>query len=124
MSERHLPLIYTNGWYVTPALASAAFDAGLTQVGVSIDFPDAPRHDAKRVWPKAWDKAWEAVRLFRDAAPHAGRQVHVMTVLMEENRRDLEALLASSQRRVTGEAPSDAAMLERVRSAARELVPE
>lgn len=96
LSRKHLPLLYTNGWYVTPEKASAAFAAGLTQVGVSIDFPDAARHDAKRVWPLAFDKAWAAVRAFRDAAPHAGRQVHVMTVLMEENWRDLEELLKAS----------------------------
>ena len=96
LSRRHLTVLYTNGWFVTPDLAGQLFDAGLTQVGVSIDFPDARRHDEKRCLAGAFDRAWHAVDLLRDAAPHQGRQVHVMTVFMDENRGDLEALLRQS----------------------------
>ena len=95
-AARHLALLYTNGWYVDAARAQALFDAGLTQVGVSIDFPDAKRHDAKRRWPNAFDRACRAVELFREAAPNGGRQVHIMTVLMKDNQDDLEGLLALS----------------------------
>lgn len=94
--ERHMPLLYTNGWYVDAARSQALFDAGLTQVGVSIDFPDARRHDAKRRWPGAFDRACRAIELFRQAAPHGGKQVHVMSVLMKDNEDELEALLALS----------------------------
>ncbi len=97
----HLPTLYTNGWFVTAESARDLFDAGLTQVGVSIDYPDAARHDAKRGLPGSFDRAWRAVDAFRDAAAHGGRQVHVMTVLMDDNHEDLEALLrASAERRV------------------------
>ena len=95
-AQRHLPLLYTNGWYVTPEKAQALFEAGLTQVGVSIDFPDA-RHDAKRGWPGALAHARRAVEIFRDSAPHGGKQVHVMTVLMKDNQDDLEGLLELSK---------------------------
>jgi MoaA/NifB/PqqE/SkfB family radical SAM enzyme len=95
-ARRHLPLLYTNGWYVDAAKAKALFDAGLAQVGVSIDFPDA-RHDAKRKWPQAFERACQAIGLLRDAAPHGGKQVHVMTVLMKDNQEDLDALLQLSK---------------------------
>lgn len=91
-ARRHLAVLYTNGWYVTEESARALFAAGLTQVGVSIDYPDR-RHDAKRGLPGASEKAWQAVELFRDAAPHGGRQVHVMTVLTRDNAAGIEALL-------------------------------
>jgi len=94
--HRHVPLLYTNGWYVEPAPARALFEAGLAQVGVSIDFPDAGRHDRKRGLAGAFDKACRAIELFRDAAPHGGKQVHVMSVVMKDNQDDIEALLRLS----------------------------
>lgn len=96
LSRRHISTLYTNGWYVTESAARDLFAAGLAQVGVSIDYPDAARHDRKRVIDGAFEHAWRAVDRFRAAAPHGGRQVHVMTVLMEDTWRDLEALLIQS----------------------------
>lgn len=96
LGRRHIPLLYTNGSRVDKAMAEALFGAGLAQVGVSIDYADAARHDARRGLEGAFDKAWRAAALLRDAAPHGGRQVHIMTVLMEENEADLEPLLKLS----------------------------
>jgi MoaA/NifB/PqqE/SkfB family radical SAM enzyme len=101
---RHLPTLFTNGWWVTPEGARALFDAGLAQVGVSIDFPDAARHDGKRGPPGTFERALRAVEALRDAAPHGGKQVHIMTILMESNWRDLDALLRLSADRGVGHA--------------------
>jgi MoaA/NifB/PqqE/SkfB family radical SAM enzyme len=97
----HLPVLYTNGWYVTPEKAKDLFAAGLAQVGVSIDYPDV-RHDAKRALPGAYERATRAVEMFRDAAPHGGKQVHVMTVLMKDNEQDVESLLQWSASKNVG----------------------
>src|SRR5262249_35021886 len=56
----------------------------------------AERHDTNRGLPGTTERAWRAVDLLCDAAPHGGRQVHVMTVLMRDNADDLEALLRQS----------------------------
>lgn len=96
-ARHHLPVLFTNGWHVTPALGRALFDAGLAQVGVSIDFPDAARHDHRRDLAGACDRAWEAVRSLKAAAPRGGQQVHVMTVVMRENQHDIEMLLRQSE---------------------------
>ena len=101
-SRRHLTILFTNGWHVTEENARLLFDRGLNQVGVSIDFPDAARHDAKRRKKEAWTRAWRAVDHFRDAAKNGQRQVQVMTVYMDENRGDLAALLAQSAERGVG----------------------
>jgi MoaA/NifB/PqqE/SkfB family radical SAM enzyme len=93
---RHLPILYTNGWHVDRRIAEDLFGAGLVQVGVSIDYPDAERHDRMRGLPGGFERAWRAVEALRDAAPRGGRQVHVMTILMEENRDGVEALLRRS----------------------------
>ncbi len=101
-SQRHIPLLYTNGWYVDETNACALFDAGLAQVGVSIDYSSGERHDRRRALPGAFERAWRAVALLRDAAPHRGKQVHVMTVLMDDNASELDALLAMSAKEEVG----------------------
>jgi MoaA/NifB/PqqE/SkfB family radical SAM enzyme len=97
LSRRHVTCLYTNGWFVTPELARGIFDAGVTQVGVSIDYADAAAHDRRRGLAGAAERAWRAIDLLRRAAPHGGRQLHVMTVLMDDNQHDLERLLAQSR---------------------------
>ena len=100
--RRHIPVLYTNGWYVDETRARALWSAGLAQAGVSIDYATAERHDRRRKLPGAFSRAWQAVASFRDSAPHAGKQVHVMTVLMRDNAEDLEALLQRSERERVG----------------------
>ena len=95
-SKDHLPVLYTNGWFMTPEKARALFAAGVTQVGVSIDFPDAARHDQKRRLAGTFERAWQAIAMLRAAAPHGGAQVHVMSIVMQENLNDLETLLQMS----------------------------
>jgi MoaA/NifB/PqqE/SkfB family radical SAM enzyme len=100
--KRHAPVLYTNGTYVNDAKAYALFEAGVAQVGVSIDFADAARHDRKRRLDGAFDQAWRAVDTLLAHAPHGGAQVHVMTILMKENQDDVEQLLQMSAARGVG----------------------
>lgn len=95
-ARRHVPVVYTSGWFIDADKAKALFDAGAAQVGVSIDFPDAGRHDRKRGREGTFERAWRAIDLLRDHAPHAGAQVHVISVLMRENQADIEDLLRMS----------------------------
>jgi len=96
LSKKHITALFTNGWFVTTEKAKAFWDAGLVHGNVSIDYPDASRHDGKRRLAGTTDRAWKAVDILRETAPRKGKQVHVMTVLMEDNWRDLEALLKQS----------------------------
>lgn len=97
-SRHHLPTLFTNGWYVTADNARALFDQGLTHACVSIDFPDAARHDRKRGLDGAFDRALRALEHFLAAAPRPRLQVHVMSVLMEENWQDFPDLFELSRR--------------------------
>jgi MoaA/NifB/PqqE/SkfB family radical SAM enzyme len=101
-SRDHISALFTSGYYVTPDNARALWDAGLTHVSVSIDFPDALRHDQKRGVEGTTARAWQAVEILRDSAPRGGRQVNVMTVLMESNWRDMDALFRESAARGVG----------------------
>jgi MoaA/NifB/PqqE/SkfB family radical SAM enzyme len=89
----HHPILFTNGWVVTPALARRLWAAGLDTVGVSIDYPDADRHDSHRGRAGTLEAARRAVDILRDTAPRGSRQVFVMTVLMHDNAGDMPALL-------------------------------
>jgi MoaA/NifB/PqqE/SkfB family radical SAM enzyme len=95
-ARRHVVVLYSNGWFMTPELARRLYDAGVAQVGISIDYADDARHDARRGQVGATRRAWQAVEALRAAAPAGGRAVHVMTVLMADNHRELPRLLAQS----------------------------
>jgi len=97
-SAAHIPALFTSGWYVTPDNARALWDAGLVHVSVSIDFARPEDHDAKRGRPGTTERAWRAVEILRDTAPRGGHQVNVMSVLMDSNWRDMEALFQASAR--------------------------
>lgn len=95
----HHPILFTHGGTMTPALARDLWDAGLTELGISLDFADAARHDAHRGAPGTFDAALRAVDIARDAAPRGGRQVVMISVIMNDNARELEALLQISRAR-------------------------
>ena len=95
-ARHHHPILFTNGWRVTPDLARALWDAGLDTCGVSIDYPDAARHDAHRGKPGTLDAARRALDTLRATAPRGARQVFVMTVLMHDNAPAIPDLLALS----------------------------
>ena len=98
----HHPILFTNGWRVTETLARELWDAGLTEIGVSIDYADPQRHDAHRGAQATFAAAVRALGVLRDTAPHGPRQVAVMTVLMQDNLDQFEDLLRlSAQHGVT-----------------------
>lgn len=92
----HHPWLYTNGWHVTPGLARALWAAGLSEVGVSLDYATADRHDASRRTPGAFSRAVAAVQHLAAASPRGPRRVHVLSILMRDNLDELEPLLALS----------------------------
>ena len=97
LSKDHITALFTSGWFVTRDNARALWEAGLTHASVSIDFSDPARHDAKRKLEGTTQRAWRAVDLLRDSAPRGGKQVNVMSVLMNSNWRDMEALFLQSR---------------------------
>jgi MoaA/NifB/PqqE/SkfB family radical SAM enzyme len=98
LARRHFPFLTTNGWHVTADRARSLWAAGLWGVSVSIDYPEAARHDAQRGRPGAFDEAVRAIETFRAArtAPH--QRVNVMAVLTANNQDDMEGLVALAER--------------------------
>ncbi len=94
----HFPFLTTNGWHVAPDTARRLWEAGLWGASISIDYPDAARHDAQRGAAGAFDEAVRAVETFRDTrtAPH--QRVNVMAVLTADNQGDLDGVVALAQR--------------------------
>lgn len=98
----HHPILFTNGWPVTPALARGLWDAGLTRIGVSVDYAVPEQHDAHRGRGGTHAAALRAVEVLRDTAPRGGRQVGLISVLMHDNTDQIEELLALAAARGVG----------------------
>jgi len=92
----HHPILFTNGWRVTPGLARDLWAAGLSEIGVSIDYATEERHDAHRGKKGTFVAALAALDILRDTAPHGRRQVAMMTVVMHDNVDAFEDLLRLS----------------------------
>jgi MoaA/NifB/PqqE/SkfB family radical SAM enzyme len=98
LARWHFPFLTTNGWLATEDTARRLWQAGMWGVSLSIDYPDAARHDAQRGRPGAFDAAVRALELFRDTrtAPH--QRVNVMAVLTAANQNDLGSVVALAER--------------------------
>jgi len=95
-SRYHHPILFTNGWRVTEPLARDLFAAGLTSIGVSIDYARPDRHDTHRGQRGTFEAAVAAAKTLLRAAPSGRRQVTLMTVVMHDNVDELEDLLELS----------------------------
>ena len=93
----HHPIMFTNGWKIHERLARELWDAGLTEIGVSLDYADPARHDAHRGLPGTFDAALRAVDILRETAPAGGRQMVMISVIMHDNLDQLEDLLRISR---------------------------
>lgn len=95
-SRKHFTVLYTNGWFVNDEKAQSLIEAGLHQVGISIDFPQAEDHDKKRGKVGAFNHVFDAVKSFKKFSKNPFSQIHLMTVLMDKNQHQIEDLLKLS----------------------------
>jgi MoaA/NifB/PqqE/SkfB family radical SAM enzyme len=93
LAERHFPVMITNGWFVTPAIAERLFAAGIYEVSVSVDYADPDKHDAQRGVTGAHARAIEALATLERARVHPWQRVHMISVVMDDNLDYIEALI-------------------------------
>jgi MoaA/NifB/PqqE/SkfB family radical SAM enzyme len=98
LARQHFPFLTTNGWHVSAERARKLWQAGLWGVSISIDYPDAARHDAQRGRPGAMDEAIRAVEVFRDTRTARHQRVNIMAVLTADNQDSLEGVVALAER--------------------------
>jgi radical SAM protein with 4Fe4S-binding SPASM domain len=97
-AEHHHPFLYTNGWFMTDAIARDLYRAGAVQVGVSLDYATPEKHDRSRGLAGAYERAVAAVQRLLAAAPRGAGQVHFLTVVMDDNLDELDGVLELSGR--------------------------
>jgi len=95
----HFPFITTNGWFVTPTVASDLMNAGLWGASVSIDYASAARHDEQRGMDGAWDQAWKAVEILANARTKEHQRINVIAVLLDDNIDQLSAIAEMAAQR-------------------------
>lgn len=93
-ARRHFPLLVTNGWLVTPALARAVWEAGLEIASVALEHAEAARHDALVGLPGAHARAVEALGVLARERRRRGQRVNVRTRLRDAEASGLPGLLA------------------------------
>jgi len=93
----HFPILITNGWYVNETVARDILKAGLQEISVSVDYIDPARHDSQRGCPGSWGRAVNALELFQKNRPDRRNRVHMISVLMDDNLEDVEALIKLSR---------------------------
>jgi len=93
LSTSHIPVLITNGWYVTPQIARALFEAGLYEVSVSVDYSDGATHDAQRGRAGAHQRALAALETLHASRTRPYQRVHMISVVMEDNLDQIEPLI-------------------------------
>src|SRR5436853_431134 len=83
--------------FLTERLAKELWAAGLTEIGVSLDYAVPELHDAHRGAAGTFDKALRAVDVLASSAPRGGRQVVMISVIMHDNVDQLGSLLELSK---------------------------
>ncbi len=89
----HFPFITTNGWFITPDLAEALYDAGLWGCSISIDYAHPDRHDRRRGMKGAFDRAVRALAYLSRARKHPWQRLNLMCVLLHDNLDHVETLI-------------------------------
>ena len=82
------PAMGTNATLIDEAVAKRIASAGIGRISVSIDFPDAVRHDGFRASPGAFDAALRGIR----AAQEAGIEVQINSTVTKTNKATLAGL--------------------------------
>ena len=82
------PVVGTNATLVDAVTAKRLADAGVSRISVSLDFPEARRHDEFRGESGAFDAALRGVR----AAREAGIEVQVNSTITRLNKASLAEL--------------------------------
>jgi MoaA/NifB/PqqE/SkfB family radical SAM enzyme len=94
VAGRHLPLLVTNGWLVTPEGARAVWEAGLEVATVTLLDAEAERHDKLVGLPGAHERAVEALAILSRERSRSSQRVNVRTRLQGADVARLPALLA------------------------------
>jgi MoaA/NifB/PqqE/SkfB family radical SAM enzyme len=98
MARYHMPLLTTNGWFVTREFARNAFRAGLWGASVSIDYANEERHDRSRGTDGAFRRALRALEYLSGERCGRLQRVNVMAVLKKDNLGEMEALIRLAAR--------------------------
>ncbi len=77
LARYHFPVMICNGWYVTPELARALFDAGMYEISISVDYADSRKHDDMRGSEGAFDRAINALKVLNQNRKYPFQRVHM-----------------------------------------------
>lgn len=97
LAGNNFPVMICNGWFVTPQIARALFEAGMYEVSISVDYASAAKHDAQRGMKGAFERAITALQVLNENRVHPHQRVHMISVVMDDNLDEIEPLIKLSR---------------------------
>ncbi|MDR1085878.1 MAG: radical SAM protein [Deltaproteobacteria bacterium] len=89
--DHYLDLV-TNGWFMTPELARELYKTGFSEIGVSLDYASALRHDGQRGVAGLFDRAVRALEFLWENRVKPEQRVRLISVVMDDNLDEIEPL--------------------------------
>jgi len=99
VAARHVPMLVTNGWLVSPARARAVWEAGLEAATVSMEDGLPERHDAATGVPGSHARAVSAVEALARERTRRTQRLNLRTRLRGSDLDPLERVLELASRR-------------------------
>ncbi|MBF0398987.1 MAG: radical SAM protein [Desulfobacterales bacterium] len=98
LSKNNFAVMICNGWYMTPEIAHALFNAGMYEISISVDYADPLKHDKQRGKSGAFDRAVNALRILNENRVYPYQRVHMISVIMDDNVCEIEPLIKLSKK--------------------------
>jgi len=86
-------MMISNGWFMTPEMVQALWEAGMHHILISLDYADPDRHDQMRGRKGAFNKAIHAIDTLRRLRMHSYQRVQIVATILDDNLEEIEPLI-------------------------------
>jgi MoaA/NifB/PqqE/SkfB family radical SAM enzyme len=93
LSDNNFLMMISNGWFITPEISKALWQAGMNHILISLDYADARKHDKMRGKKEAFNKGVNAIKILNEQRIYASQRVQIVATILDDNQEEIEPLL-------------------------------